>query len=146
MKKYLLLMITIAIIFATAFAVIGCSSKTKATVEISSSEFAQTPNIERTLELTQGSVLTVKLASNQTTGFQWTEQAQISNVTILEQKSHRYIKPTTNLAGAGGQEEWTFRVLKPGQTTVSMNYSRPWTGGEQNVNTFQLTVTVVIVP
>jgi inhibitor of cysteine peptidase len=146
LKKSFLALMVIAVIVPLLVAASGCSSKPGANLEVSSDEFAQTLNIVRTIEIKTGSKLTLLLASNQTTGFQWTQQAQIADASVLEQTSHRYIKPTTTLAGAGGQEEWTFNVVKSGQTTISMNYSRPWAGGEQNINTFQLTVNVINVP
>ncbi|MFC1983316.1 protease inhibitor I42 family protein, partial [Chloroflexota bacterium] len=44
--------------------------------------------------------------------------------------------------GTPGQEVWTFKALKKGTTTVFMEYSRPWEGGEKGEWTFNLTVTV----
>jgi predicted secreted protein len=49
--------------------------------------------------------------------------------------------PPTNLPGAAGKETWTFKALKPGSSTVSFDYSRPWAGGEKATWRFVLTVT-----
>jgi len=46
------------------------------------------------------------------------------------------------MVGAPGAQVWTFKALKKGATTVSLDYSRPWEGGEKGVWTFELTVTV----
>jgi predicted secreted protein len=44
--------------------------------------------------------------------------------------------------GAGGKEFWNFKALKKGTSVLSMEYSRPWVGGEKGVNKFSLTVIV----
>ena len=44
--------------------------------------------------------------------------------------------------GTAGQEIWTFKALRPGTSTISMDYSRPWEGGEKGEWTFKLTVVV----
>ena len=48
----------------------------------------------------------------------------------------------TPMVGAGGVENWTFKALAKGETTISMEYSRPWEGGEKAAQTFELTVVV----
>ena len=81
--------------------------------------------------------------SSPTTGFWWSELAEISNQTVSKQTDHRY-EPAEekNIVGGAGQEVWTFETLKEGITTVSMEYSRPWEGGEKGEWTFNLTVVV----
>ena len=46
------------------------------------------------------------------------------------------------IAGTPGQEVWTFEALKKGSSTVSLEYDRPWEGGEKGEWTFELTVVV----
>jgi len=95
------------------------------------------------VELGVGGSLTVTLESNATTGFQWTEQAVISNQTVLEQVNHQFEAPAdTGMVGAPGKEIWTFKALKKGKSTVSMEYSQAWEGGEKAAQTFDLTVVV----
>lgn len=62
----------------------------------------------------------------------------------MEQVSHEYVPPqgTQSQVGASGREVWVFRALEKGTTTVYMEYSRPWQGGEKGVWTFELTVNV----
>ena len=47
-----------------------------------------------------------------------------------------------NIVGGAGKEIWTFKALKKGATEVSMQYGRPWEGGEKEEWTFTVTVTV----
>lgn len=86
-----------------------------------------------------GGSLTVALASNQTTGFQW-ELKEISDTSRLQKIDSKYEASTTGLLGAGGKEIWTFKALKAGRATINMEYSQPWEGGEKAASTFNLTV------
>jgi len=93
-------------------------------------------------EIAVGDSLTVTLESNATTGFQW-ELAEISDQTVLAEVGHEYQAPEAGAAvGAGGQEVWTFKALKKGKSTISMQYLRPWEEDVEPAQTFALTVVV----
>jgi len=96
------------------------------------------------IEVVAGALVTVRLESNATTGFRW-ELAEPIDEGMLALIESKYTPPeevekNEQTVGAGGVEEWTFETLKPGDTTISMAYSRPWEGGEKGVRTFTLTV------
>ena len=74
--------------------------------------------------------------------FIWNEEAQISDTGVLEQVKHEYIAPSASKPGAAGTEKYTFRGVKHGTATVSLEYSRDWEGGEKAEWTCTLTVTV----
>jgi inhibitor of cysteine peptidase len=115
-------------------------------VEITCDDFAKNPHLSQQTELTIEDVrttLVVTLCSNQSTGFQWSETAAISASGILEQVDHEFVPlEQTGVTGGSGQEVWTFKALKQGTSTISMEYSRPWEGGEKGEWTYALTVTV----
>ncbi len=114
-------------------------------VEVSCDEFASANHTSRELEVVAGDLLMVTLCSNPTTGFEWSETANISDISILEQVSHEFISPQGDPPpppGTPGQEVWFFQALEEGTSTVYMEYSRPGQGGEEAVWTFDLTVTV----
>jgi predicted secreted protein len=116
-------------------------------VSISAEDFTKETNIVRQVEVKNGDVFTVTLDSNPTTGFSWTEQAKIADVNILKQTGHQYTAPRANdankpVVGMSGIEEWWFTANRTGNTTATMNYSRPWEGGEKDARTFVLTVIV----
>ena len=97
-------------------------------------EFYSQPNITKELDVNYPALLVVTLCSNPTTGFQWFEKAQISDITVLEQKDHKLIVPESEAPpspGTPGQEVWTFKTLKEGSGTIFFEYSRPWEGGEK---------------
>jgi len=133
---------------ALALLLLACSSGPKQTaVEISCDEFTNQKNITRQVEVGTGDTLTVTLCSNQSTGFAWPISAQISDLTILQQTDHKYVVPeakgtTPPVTGAAGTEVWTFKALKKGTSTIDVEYSRPWEGGEKGEWTFRLTVVV----
>jgi inhibitor of cysteine peptidase len=108
-------------------------------------EFQSSNNISDTIEINNGDTLVVVLCSNPTTGFQWSEDAQISNATVLKQEVHEFSGPESDPpspVGTPGVESWRFQTLQPGTSTVYVEYSRPWEGGEKGVWTFTLDVTV----
>lgn len=114
---------------------------------VSGQDFAQQANITRTIEVKAGQMVNVSLDSNPSTGFSWSGDAAIADTSVLTQKAHGYVAPTagggqSNLVGAPGTETWAFEAAKAGQTTVTMQYSRPWEGGEKAARTFVLTVVV----
>lgn len=116
----------------------------QAQVEISCDEFSDNPHINTTLEVQVGETFEVKLCSNPTTGFQWSENAQISDAVILKQESHKFIGPESEpppAVGTPGQEVWTFKALEQGSADIYLEYSRPWEGGEKG----EWTCTVNIV-
>ena len=93
------------------------------------------------VKIEAGGTLTVTLLSNQTTGFQWALK-EISDATLLQIVDSKYEASTTGLIGAGGKEIWTFNALEAGTTTISMEYSRPWEGGEKAASTFNLSIII----
>ena len=136
-------LIVIGLMTVLALSLLACSTAPKeVSAEVSIDDFMSQKHISKQLEVPTGGVLTVTLGSNPTTGFSWSENAQISDQTVLQQTGHEFIPPEEAIPGAGGQEVWTFKALKAGTTTVSMEYSRPWEGGEKGEWTFNLAVTV----
>jgi inhibitor of cysteine peptidase len=140
------LLLTLLPTAACATVSAGTSDKTgQTTQEVAirtSDEFDQNQHLQKQVEITEGNTLIVTLYSNMTTGFSWDENAQIADTSILQQMEHQYISPESNSIGAPGLQQWTFKALKAGMTTVHLEYSRPWEGGEKGVWTFDLTVTI----
>ena len=95
------------------------------------------------VELGVGGLLIVTLESNPaSTGFQW-ELAEISDETVLQRVDQRYEPPEDgDMVGAPGKDIWTFKALKKGESSISMEYSQPWEGGTKAAETFELTVLV----
>ncbi len=119
------------------------SCTTGASIEVSCDDFMQQKHISKEVTTAVGDSFTVTLCSNATTGFQWSESAQISDQTVVQQTGHELVAPDAKgLVGAPGKEVWTFKALKKGTSKISLEYSRPWEGGEKGEWTFNLTVVV----
>ena len=133
------LIVLTSIIAAMSLCLFGCSpGGSVAPSEVSVDESAT----GKTVEIAVGGSLTVTLESNATTGFQW-ELASISDQAVLEKQSNTFEAPEdTGMVGAPGKEVWTFKALKKGSSTISMEYSQPWEGGTKAAETFSLTVVV----
>lgn len=107
-----------------------------------SDEFDQNKSVQKQVEINQGDTLLVTLVSNATTGFSWDETATIADTGILQQLTHKSVVADSGGLGAAGAEQWTFKALKAGTTTVHLEYSRQWAGGEKGLRVFDVTVMV----
>ena len=88
-------------------------------------EFPNQPHIDVVMSTVVGGELTVTLGSNPTTGFQWLEDAEISDESIIKQVSHKFVGPGIDKPpGTPGEEVWTFKALKKGTVTILLKYSR----------------------
>jgi len=136
------LMVSVLPTVTACSSVSGASAEKEASIQVSADEFATTNGITRGITLSEGDTVTVSLGSNPSTGFSWPDTAQVADPAVVRQVETEFVTADGQLVGAPGTQVWTFRALKKGSTTVSMEYSRPWEGGEKGVWTFDLTVTV----
>ncbi len=122
-------------LIVTAFLMLVACSTLPNQVSIDASSSGKTVNIA------VGGTLTVTLDSNVTTGYSW-ELKQIGDTNILQKTDNKYVAPPSGAIGAGGKEVWTFKALRAGISTLTMDYSQPWAGGKKGANNFSLTVAV----
>jgi inhibitor of cysteine peptidase len=133
------------VLTCTALILLLClpSCTTGASVAVSCDDFGTQRHISKEVTVAVGNSFTVSLCSNATTGFQWSESAQIGDPTVVQQTDHKFVSPETEgPIGAPGNEVWTFKALKKGTSTIYLEYGRPWEGGEKGEWTFNLTVVV----
>jgi inhibitor of cysteine peptidase len=140
------ILIVLTIVISTLLVVsTACSQPCyRAWVEVSCDEFYEQNHISQMLEVQAGETFAVKLCSNPSTGFEWLEQAQISNSAVVKQDNYEFIGPESEPPpppGTPGQAVWTFKALKEGSSTINLEYSRPWEGGEKQ----EWTCTVEVV-
>ncbi len=133
--------------FATLMLGCGAPGPQPVAVEVSCDDFARAfdaslaaSRIARKIAVPVGTPITLTLCANPSTGYRW-GPVKIADARILQQIDHQVEASGTNLPGASVKEIWTFQVLQPGTSTVSLDYSRPWTGGEKGIWQFTLTVT-----
>ncbi len=112
-------------------------------ISIPIEEFPNHPHLDVVMNAVVGEELTVTLGSNPTTGFQWLEEAEISDESIIKQGSHEFAGPGIDEPpGTPGEEVWTFKALKKGTVTTLLEYSRPWL--EEDVDHWTVTITTTI--
>ncbi|OPY49440.1 MAG: Chagasin family peptidase inhibitor I42 [Methanosaeta sp. PtaU1.Bin060] len=80
---------------------------------------------------------TISLEANPTTGYRWYANYD-SYLLSLENES--YSKGPSEAIGAGGTAVFTFIPERPGKTTISMVYRRPWENIMADVRTFQVEI------
>ncbi len=99
-------------------------------------------NSGKEVTIASGGTLTITLDSNVTTGYSWSESANISNKLVLQQMDQKYVNPTTSAVGAGGQEVWTLQAIESGKSEISLEYRRPFEPTAPPAKTFTVTVVV----
>ncbi len=95
------------------------------------------------LEVEVGHEFSLTLDSNPTTGYRW-ELIKPLDGSVLELLSKEYVASDTELLGASGKEEWTFRAVGQGTTEISLQYVRPWE--ENTLPVVTKTFVVVVNP
>ena len=86
------------------------------------------PN-SKIIETNIGESFTITMDSNPTTGYQWQVARQL-DAGLVELIGSQYIHPKTDLVGAPGKEEWSFKAIRAGKTIISFDYVRPWEKNE----------------
>jgi inhibitor of cysteine peptidase len=92
-----------------------------------------------TVEAKRGDFVTIALPSNPTTGFSWHLGA--IDEPILELRDGPDFTPRSDLVGAPGVELFRFRAMAGGETTIEMEYRRPWERGPSD-KTYSVTIVV----
>jgi inhibitor of cysteine peptidase len=78
-----------------------------------------------------GAMFAIGLPSNPTTGFLWRMDSP-PDTSVAQLQGAVYVAPappsagSPPLAGAGGRECWIFNAVGSGQTTITLNYLRPF--------------------
>ena len=90
--------------------------------------FAEAPTAQSIHVSSAQSTFTVQLPANPSTGYQWALSNYDKSLLIL--KSKTYIRPQSNLIGAGGVSVFTFELRAgksyPKNTAILFNYLRSW--------------------
>jgi inhibitor of cysteine peptidase len=105
-------------------------------------DFTRNKNQTVALSIHPRDTVEITIPSNPSTGYRW-ELGGISPQEVIAQGGDsEYVLPESQAPGAGGQEIWSFKALKRGPCTISLNYSQAWEGGTKNAWTLVVNVTV----
>lgn len=92
----------------------------------------------KAIALKKSESFVIALASNPTTGFQWTVDPYDENLLAAE-KSYTGLGVAV---GSGGMEMFCFTALNSGSTPLVMNYHRPFEKNVAPIETFKITVEI----
>jgi len=72
-----------------------------------------------------GDFATIELSADPATGYSWAlvGHADPSVVTLIDSD---YVSPPTSAVATPGRQRWTFRLVGPGTTTITLGYGRTW--------------------
>lgn len=92
------------------------------------------------IQVSTGDKFVIKLEGNATTGYTW-DKNEVYDKSYLELLDSQYIAQQTDKVGAGGTQQYTFKALKAGSTTIKMTYKRSW---ESTASDKTITFNVII--
>ena len=95
----------------------------------------------RTIAVTTGQRLVVRLGANHTTGYSWSLAARDSGALIhIGEPSYALDTVATGTLGAPGVESWSFRAQRAGMEELRFEYRRPWeaTGAPAEARSFMV--------
>jgi len=79
-----------------------------------------------TFETTVGKTFTIALDANATTGYNWSQT--INDTDVVAYVDNAYIAEARDpqVVGGGGTDTFTFKAVGKGTTTITLAYARPW--------------------
>ena len=101
----------------------------------------KTAGVSATIKAKVGDDFAIMLDSNRTTGYEW-QLARALDGNIIKLVKSEYVPEESGRVGSGGQEEWVFRAMGPGDTSVSFKYVRSWEKGIKAAKEKTLYVTI----
>jgi len=113
--KRFLILVTVAVLATSLIA--GCVGGVK-----TYTDSGQTINIGVNQEFV------IALGSNPTTGYSWQESYNENMLELVggESKYEESERAKEGVVGAGGIEYFRFKILKTGETEITLVYKRPW--------------------
>lgn len=94
----------------------------------------------RSFTVARGTVLSIQLEGNPTTGYSW--ESSVGSRAVLNPTNDGDFKPSSSALGAGGTYTFQYQALAPGRTDVTLVYRRSWETGVEPLKTFQVTIVV----
>jgi inhibitor of cysteine peptidase len=83
-----------------------------------------------------GELFTIRLQANPSTGFAWQAIFDPTAVALVD----RAFEPRSQAIGAGGEEVLTFKPLRAGRATITLDLRRPWEKGARESRAYDILV------
>ncbi|MBA7680556.1 hypothetical protein ES703_88876 [subsurface metagenome] len=113
MMKRLLILVTAAVVITCI--IIGCIGGVKTYT-----------NSGYTIEVGVNQDFIIALDCNPTTGYSWQESFDRNIVELVEKSFETGKEAKAGIVGAGGVERFRFKILRTGETEITLIYKRPW--------------------
>src|SRR5580698_8708170 len=94
----------------------------------------------KSIQLNLQDTLTVRLKSNETTGYAWSVLP--SSTTCLKLQSQNDVVPPNSAPGAGGKHVFIFQAVSAGKGVLTLHYVRSWEKPDPNETRFTVNVTI----
>jgi predicted secreted protein len=94
---------------------------------------------DSTIKASVGEEFSIVIESNPTTGYSWKFAEPLDN-TVIKLIGEEFLPPDNLRKGAPGKQLWTFQAEGEGETTISLEYLRPWEKGKQPARVATFTV------
>ena len=132
----------ILLVFAVAAALGACGGGSDSNSDGgSSSGGSSTPKVYEagdSITVSNGDTFVIALDANPSTGYSWEADAN-ADVEFVKSKQ---VQGSSNAVGAPGTQQLTFKAVKAGSSTLTLNYLRPFEQGVPPVRTEEFDVTV----
>jgi len=126
---------------AASICLVGCyAAPNEALVEITCDDFAEHNSILKNRLVAVQGLLVVGLCHNPTTGYEW--DWSMSESGIVDETDHHYESTDDEAYGEGGIDVWTFKAVKRGNTTITMEQVRMGLPGEKGPWKLNISVSV----
>ena len=96
---------------------------------------------KKLMEVKAGEEFAISVYANPSTGYEW-QLAKPLDTQFLQLSGTEYLTEDTTLIGAGCEQQWTFKALKPGSTNISLQYLRSWEKGVAPVKIEEFVVNI----
>ena len=132
----------ILLVFAVAAALGACGRGSDSNSDGgSSSGGSSTPKVYEagdSITVSNGDTFVIALDANPSTGYSWEADAN-ADVEFVKSKQ---VQGSSNAVGAPGTQQLTFKAVKAGSSTLTLNYLRPFEQGVPPVRSEEFDVTV----
>jgi len=97
----------------------------------------------KTLSMAVKKRFVVRLAGNPTTGYGW-RTVEVTGDAVEQTGKVAYVaaKRQPGMVGVGGHYVFRFEAVKPGKTSIKLEYARPWEKDKPPAKTFTVTINV----
>lgn len=100
----------------------------------------------KTFTLDVGDTMTVTLAGNPTTGYEWTADLsdEVASLLVAAEDDPAYLADTVapNVVGSGGMYTFTFTAAAAGQVELKLKYWRSFEADTAPIQTFSAPITI----